>query len=45
VDAERLRIARGVHDTVAHAIAVINVQAGVTAHVLDNGLSRHARPC
>jgi signal transduction histidine kinase len=35
VDAERLRIAREVHDTVAHAIAVINVQAGVTAHVLD----------
>jgi signal transduction histidine kinase len=35
VDAERLRIARDVHDTVAHAIAVINVQAGVTAHVLD----------
>jgi signal transduction histidine kinase len=38
VDAERLRIAREVHDTVAHAIAVINVQAGVTAHVL------HRRP-
>jgi signal transduction histidine kinase len=35
VDAERLRIAREVHDTVAHAIAVINVQSGVTAHVLD----------
>jgi signal transduction histidine kinase len=35
VDAERLRIAREVHDTVAHAIAIINVQAGVMAHVLD----------
>ena len=35
VDEERLRIAREVHDTVAHAIAVINVQAGVTAHVLN----------
>lgn len=35
VDAERLRIAREVHDTVAHAIAVINIQSGVTAHVLD----------
>jgi len=35
VNAERLRIAREVHDTVAHAIAIINVQAGVTAHVLD----------
>lgn len=32
---ERVRIARDVHDTVAHAIAIINVQAGVTAHVLD----------
>jgi signal transduction histidine kinase len=35
VDAERLRIAREVHDTVAHAIAAINVHAGTTAHVLD----------
>jgi signal transduction histidine kinase len=35
VNAERLRIAREVHDTVAHAIAIINVQAGVSAHVLD----------
>jgi len=35
VDAERLRIAREVHDTVAHAIAIINVQSGVTAHLFD----------
>jgi len=35
VDAERLRIAREVHDTVANAIAIINVQAGVTAYTLD----------
>ncbi|WP_203928449.1 sensor histidine kinase [Virgisporangium ochraceum] len=35
VDAERLRIAREVHDTVAHAIAIINVHAGVTAYLLD----------
>jgi len=35
VDEERLRIAREVHDTVAHAIAIINVQSGVTAHLLE----------
>src|SRR5262249_35168385 len=35
VDSERLRIAREVHDTVAHANAIINVQAGVTAYLLD----------
>jgi len=35
VDEERLRIAREVHDTVAHAVAIINVQSGVTAHLLD----------
>jgi signal transduction histidine kinase len=35
VDAERFRIAREVHDTVAHAIAIINVQSGVTAYLLE----------
>jgi signal transduction histidine kinase len=35
VNVERLRIAREVHDTVANAIAIINVQAGVTAYLLD----------
>jgi signal transduction histidine kinase len=38
VDAERLRIARELHDVLAHGIATINLQAGVAAHVL------HERP-
>jgi signal transduction histidine kinase len=32
---ERLRIAREVHDVVAHSMVAINVQAGVAAHLLD----------
>jgi signal transduction histidine kinase len=34
VDEERLRIARELHDVVAHTMATINVQAGVATHVL-----------
>ncbi|WP_258038805.1 sensor histidine kinase [Streptomyces sp. SM12] len=35
---ERLRIARELHDVVAHHIAMVNVQAGVASHVM------HSRP-
>jgi signal transduction histidine kinase len=34
IDEERLRIARELHDVVAHTMATINVQAGVAVHVL-----------
>ena len=36
IDAERLHIARELHDIVAHSFATINVQAGVAAHVADD---------
>jgi signal transduction histidine kinase len=32
---DRLRIARDLHDSVAHAMATINVQAGAAAHIVD----------
>jgi signal transduction histidine kinase len=40
---ERLRIARDLHDVVAHHIAVINVQAGAAAHVIEQH-PEHAGP-
>jgi signal transduction histidine kinase len=36
VDEERLRIARELHDVTAHSLAVIAVQSGAAAHVLDS---------
>lgn len=39
---ERMRIARDLHDVVAHTIATVNLQAGVAAHVLDRR-PEHAR--
>ena len=44
VEQERLRIARDLHDAVAHALTTINVQAGVAAHLLhqDPGNARTA---
>jgi signal transduction histidine kinase len=34
-DAERLRVAREVHDVVAHGLAAITMQADITLHVLE----------
>jgi signal transduction histidine kinase len=42
VEQERLRIARDLHDVVAHTLTTINVQAGVAGHLLDRD-SDHAR--
>ena len=40
---ERLRIARDLHDTVAHSMATITVQAGSALHLLDGGDSNLRR--
>jgi signal transduction histidine kinase len=40
VQQERLRIAREMHDVLAHTIAAINVQAGVGADVIDDDPER-----
>ena len=38
--AARLRLAQDLHDSVAHAMATINVQSGVAAHLLDRDPSQ-----
>ncbi len=37
VQAERLRIARDLHDVVAHGLSTIAIQSGVAAHLLGSG--------
>jgi signal transduction histidine kinase len=37
---ERLRIAQDLHDSIAHAMATINVQSGVAGHLLDRDPSQ-----
>jgi signal transduction histidine kinase len=43
VEAERLHIAREMHDTLGHAIAVVTLQAAVAQEALDDRLPERAR--
>lgn len=43
ISEERLRIARELHDVLAHTISLVNVQAGVALHLLDDR-PEQARP-
>lgn len=43
VDAERLRIARDVHDSLGHAVAVVTLHAAVAAEALDDADPTGAR--
>lgn len=53
VTLERMRIARDLHDILAHNLTIVNAQAGVAAHLLDtdpvaarsalSGIERHSR--
>lgn len=43
VDAERLSIARELHDVVAHTISVVNIQARVAEHVIHDPPEEGAR--
>ena len=42
VEQERLRIARELHDVVAHHISIINVQSGVALHLIDSAARERA---
>ena len=44
VEDERLRIARELHDVIAHSMATINVQAGVALHLLRAGAKSSVAP-
>ncbi|MFF5073596.1 sensor histidine kinase [Micromonospora olivasterospora] len=43
VEAERLRIAREVHDTLGHTMSVVTLQSAVAEEALVDGASEHAR--